>query len=139
MAFDSEPDIKTVYRDRMIRLRDFLAVLPDEKFNMSRYSSVDFVEHTCRTPACIAGWTPVVFNERTLTQGEKNILDPYAVRDYLGLTTEQAVALFRSGMPVELYRWTTRDAVRVIDQFLATGVIDWDAARVAQKEVAHAL
>lgn len=139
MAYDSTDAPADVHaRERLMRLRDFLAELPPEKFDMGDYivpgdddeSDIDIYSvpikqavDVCGTAACIAGWAQVLFNP-TESQDEE------LARVALGLTEEEGQALFcpwtTEGSSVDRSEdLTLTQAVRVIDHLLATGDVDW--------------
>lgn len=127
MAYDAQPSAEVTARDRMIQLRDFLAKLPDERFNMMWWSvnaedarQFTHVRHAnyCGTICCIGGWTEALFPE-------------HAARDTLGLTDQEAYDLFYPEHLRDEAEWqsvTPAQAVAVLDNYLATGEIDWGAA-----------
>ncbi len=111
MAFDAETTERTVTRDRVMRLRDFMAVLPPEQFDMRR-APLDYED--CGTPACMLGWARRIFK----------MVDPD-----LGLTHRQHHDLFQprgwqKAVPNDP-RFPPTQAVAVLDHYLATGEIDW--------------
>ena len=119
MPFDSEPAIEVTTRDRLIRLRDFLAGLPKFQFNMATYAL-----NECGTPACIAGWAGRIFSTR-ITQAEGY--------EILGLNEEQAWDLFLPGNQLNLIgrfynEITLGHAVKVLDHLIETGEVDWHVA-----------
>lgn len=130
MPFDSEPSVEVTARANVMRVRDFLDRLPDEQFNMDDYLVWDGPENlysmpigravnVCGTAACIAGWTQVIFDP-------DRELDDDLARVALGLTHPQAEALF---MPSgDRDKLTRKQAVTVLDHYLATGEIDWSVA-----------
>lgn len=131
MPFDATPDAQVTARDRVIRLRDFLAELPDERFDMGTWGAYDVgtkkLQHDCGTAACIGGWAERLFGRATD--------EPEAACASLGLDPCQGEALFyppghNSG------RYTKARAVAVLDHLLATsdpgtvnGVVDWSVAK----------
>lgn len=114
MPFDSaDAPVEIVGRDRMIRLRDLLAKLPPEKFDMGTVGDRD-----CGTPACISGWAQRLFSQ---FDGDMGAM--------LGLSPRQVDALFcpkgwTSAKPNDP-RFPVSGAVKVLDHYLATGKIDW--------------
>lgn len=135
MPFDSAPDAEVTARDRVIRLRDFLARLPDPQFDMSDYLNwkvgpnryhmpIGLAVKECGTAACIAGWAQVLFDP-TAKQ------DEWIAQKLLGLSEEAADALFRPrqlGYYGDSDVYTLARAVAVLDNYLATGLIDWSVA-----------
>jgi hypothetical protein len=118
MPFDAEPSVEVTARDRMIRLRDFLAKLPPENFDMAVVGS-----DRCDTPACISGWAQRLFPQRELV----------GMREMLGLSERQTDALFcpagwASAKPNDP-RFPVAGAVKVLDHYLATGKIKWSVGR----------
>jgi hypothetical protein len=115
MPFDADPPAEMTARDRMIRLRDFLATLPDKQFNMGVWSR----QLSCGTAACIGGWAEhLIFGEIDSERSERTVAAA------LGLSREQESELFYP----DSYNRTTAEAVRVLDYYLATGEIRWDVA-----------
>jgi hypothetical protein len=111
--------------ERLVWLRDFLARLPAENFDMGDFGPARrwkpaeyYLEHRCRTPACIAGWASVLFGGRV---GE----DPGDVAErVLRLNGDDADDLFLGYDHHTTY--TPADAVKVLDHLLATGEVRWD-------------
>ena len=143
MPFDGDPKLYATVlppipvpadtpHGRLIQLRDFLAALPDSRFNMdywcediSAWDQADLMEETggrpqCGTIACIGGWADVLAgvrrNEGTTVQtGERLGLDQWRAHD-----------LFHPG-PLQV-PWGTipvARAVRVLDHLIETGEVDW--------------
>lgn len=119
MAYDAETTERTVTRDRVMRLRDFLKTLPDERFDMSQWGY--HRTHTCETAACIGGWANILFEEDFGQYHETGAL--------LGLNFDEACALFEPDGWIDDKRFTTDQAVAVLDHYLAHGVIDWSVAK----------
>lgn len=114
MPFDST---ETTARDRLKILRDHIAGLSPEKFDMS--------EWRCGTAACIGGWTETLFAKKRL--GES------AVGALIGLNPDQSEALFYPDLPdpdgdARAWNATPAEAVKVLDHLLATGEVDWRVA-----------
>jgi len=131
MPFDAAPPAEVTARDRVIRLRDFLDALPDERFDMddylvwnkcdgpSRYNMpIGKAVNICGTAACIAGWAQALFDPDTPQD------EDIAAR-LLGLNSTQASALF---IPDSRGVLTRAQAVATLDHYLATGEIDWAKA-----------
>jgi hypothetical protein len=137
MAFDAAPAAEVTARDRLIRLRDFLAELPEDRFAMWAVGEVDYQTHECLTPACMCGWAQALFYDGYVTPGQ--------VAADLGLTPFQGAILFRlicspglESMSVldprfDKDSWAIRasrdEAVQVLDHLLSTGCVDWGVAR----------
>jgi hypothetical protein len=116
MPFDATPDAEVTARDRMIRLRDTIAGLPDDLFDMRHWH--------CGSAACIGGWVENLFFKRTVSESTAG--------EIIGLSLEQADDLFYPppGIVPEGYGGITRaHAVAVLDHYLATGEIDWSAPK----------
>lgn len=152
MAYDAEHFIATVTkpidyraitepRERLVALSAFLRGLSPERFDMGYFSSVvgdpegEYISATqirtdCGTTACIAGWAVALFtvNERADGSG--------LAKNMLGLTDQQAGTLFYANSTaydddeeaVAYWDATPTQAANVIDNYLATGVIDWGKA-----------
>lgn len=101
------------------RVRDHIAALPADQFNMRRFTS------ECGTAHCIAGWAGVLFG----TPGEFH--GSSFGREALGLDEETALDLFYCGDGAEgdeAWNSTPQQAVRVLDHLIATGEVDWSVA-----------
>jgi hypothetical protein len=133
MPYDAASSPEVTARDRMIRLRDFLAALPDGRFAMSTTGIANYETHECSSAACMCGWAQALFYDRYRT--------PEEVGADMGLTLDQSARLFRlpsiAGMSLSdprfapdmwAIRATRSQAVRVLDHYLATGQIDWRMA-----------
>lgn len=116
-------------RERLVILRNFIAALPDERFDMSTWHQ----RKDCGTCACIGGWAAVLFGLNDVGGGPT--ISPAEVAEYLGLSVPNAFRLFYP--PVTIHRWgkalkpykaTHKEAVKVIDHYLATGEVSWSAA-----------
>lgn len=136
MACDAEPSVEVAARDRLIRLRDFLAELSDEQFNIEHlWSNRDGSEAKfgCGSAACIAGWTCTLF------AAEIGELHPDAIdaQTVLGINDDQGDLLFLPGLDdgdfnPSFREWpqiyTRAGAVVVLDHLIATGKVDWSVA-----------
>lgn len=116
------------------RVRDHIASLPPERFDMTVYGGHvtedgDVVEDLradvsdCGTVACICGWTVAIFGV-----GE-GLDDQSAACEVLGLTEMQGDLLF---IPDPRNGRTSADAARVLDHLIATGEVDWSVAAGAE-------
>lgn len=129
MAFDSEtfnkPEVTA--RDRLVMLRDFLATLPDEKFDMGDCGSELWTHPDCGSPACIGGWARILYLPR-----HERYLDLREVGDrYLDLDAIKATDLFFPNGDNWLdgaVNATAVQAARVLDHLLNTGNVDWAVA-----------
>ena len=108
---------------RVTQLRDFLATLPPSSFDMSIWGTYE----SCNTAVCIGGWAVRLFNLKQpplrglfvkLIAGEK------LVADHLGLTEDQADALFYPPNYKDHY-YPLQQAVAVLDHLIETGEVDW--------------
>lgn len=118
--------------ERLKLLRDFISIVPKEKFNMDFWcatidengeltstirgpTSSEEMLHTCGTVACLGGWTEVLFD---------NHVDFGSAHRLLGLTEEQGNSLFH---PDGGAWWaiTREDAVSTIDRLIETGDVVW--------------
>lgn len=126
-----DPKSITDPRERVAYLRDHIAKLPRERFDMAVYSmGADYddgdvrgpqVLHDCNTRACLCGWTVALFAIDAATDDEG------AAASALGLDEDEWRALF---IPRHKDRGQieNREAVAVLDHYLATGKIDWSVA-----------
>lgn len=135
VPFDSQAPAEVTARDRMIRLRDFLAALPDERFNMldlmidengdpagDNQSPAVFLSR-CGTAACVAGWSNYLYRAQDVEAG------PSAAAFDLGLNPRQRYDLFLPPRFItHSHEYTRTRAVAVLDHYLATGEIDWAVA-----------
>lgn len=126
------------------RVRDHIAALPDERFNMLSYVGVrdeaggvcdlyvdgatnaSALEGSCGTCACIAGWTLAIFAPDE-PKSDNEIADAGKILD---LTFAQARRLFEPNNHApefgRLLSGVTRsEAVAVLDRLMATGNVDW--------------
>jgi len=124
MPFDANAPVEVSARDRVIQLRNFIADLPDEKFNIARvFSAESFISHledfkACGTAACILGWAEVLFD----------IPDEFLIHNLLGLSPWEARILFMPvGYSENPEQFPRSRAVRTLDHFISTGEIDWYA------------
>ena len=55
--------MKKLYKDRLLKLANFLDTLPTKKFDFSRVVNnyTEIKSHPCGTVCCAIGWTPNVF------------------------------------------------------------------------------
>lgn len=110
MPFDAEVTAES----RLLLLRDHIAQLSDKHFDMREWD--------CGTSACIGGWIERLFK-----------LDPEGhwqdTGEAVGLTRDQASELFfMDGTSFPMEKVGRREAVAVLDHYLDTGDVDWDAA-----------
>jgi hypothetical protein len=137
MPFDASEENNA--RARLIRLRDFLAGLPAERFSMNTLGDVDGAWnpdlqaqalHGCGTAACIAGWACALYAP-AVTLFEADDVAGFV----LGLEHSLARELFYpwDSQSIEI-DWaeasliTPDQAVRVLDWLIATGQVDWAKA-----------
>lgn len=119
-------------RENIQKVRDVIAGLPPERFDMSAYcrgpglarATIGGAVHVCGTAACIAGWTAAIFKPRTRLVDDPNGDDRlfFTAASLLGLDEADAHRLF---IPCDLCGRTTTEAVRVLDHLLETGEVDW--------------
>lgn len=107
------------------RVRDHIAGLEPEQFDMGWWGDINHPQHTCDTAACIGGWTEALLSNRALESTPE-------VGALLGLDAMASAALF---YPDAIGRFvplspstTTTQAVAVLDHLLATGEVDWSVA-----------
>lgn len=123
MPFDAatyarDPLTITDPRERLEYLRDFLRELPKERFSMAHWPDAAEL-HRCGTAACIGGWADAIWG-RTTTNDEAG--------ERLGLSADEAWALFYPSSDWLNTDTTIAQALRVVDHFLATGEVDWSKA-----------
>lgn len=111
MPFDAAAPAEVSARDRMIQLRDFLAELPDEKFDISLWH--------CGTAGCIGGWAETLFFGSAYSGHDES-----EVGEHIGLSVANAERLFYP-LGYRYGRHTPAQAVAVLDHYLATGEISW--------------
>lgn len=119
------------HRENIQRVRDLIAGLPPERFDMRALWSAagevapDYgktpaaLVKGCGTAACIAGWTLALLKPRT--KG----LDSNDAGNLLGLNEEEADLLFMPPGFMDEARFTQAMAVRTLDHLLATGEVAW--------------
>jgi hypothetical protein len=118
--------------DNIKTLRAHIAGLPEERFNMAQWSArqsgnVDYTVPEdlltdCGTAGCIGGWACALAGTReTRKFNSTEIMD--TARNYLGLTHEQAAALF---LPDRLDGRTRAEAIAVLDTLIKTGQPHWE-------------
>jgi hypothetical protein len=97
--------------DNLTKVRDFVASLPPERFNMVWWRNGNLM-HDCGTCGCIGGWTDALFP------------DSFRAGITLGLTNEQEDALF---YPPEFceHSTTIEQAVHAINTLIETGMPEW--------------
>jgi hypothetical protein len=114
--------------ERVTVLRNFLASLPEERFNMVAWStgfdewSADKRINECGTVACIAGWAT-----HLARPAYKDLLKTrfsQRAKTWLKLTADQADAMFVPSGFVNGYT-TSAQAVAMLDNFLANGEVKW--------------
>lgn len=104
-------------RENIQKVRDVIAALPPELFNMKYFGK----QSECGTVACIAGWTVDVL-------GRGIGWMPTIAQRHFGISNDQATELFwvghrDAGHPY--WKATNAQAVRVLDHLLETGEVDW--------------
>ena len=113
---------------RISVLRDFLAQLPPEQFDMTSRSVYlewpDRIVHKDGSAVCLAGWAERLF-------GRPHDSDD-VVAAHLGLSPEQGQALF---YPPNFFtvRRTRSEAIQTLDHLMATGEIAWPDASAPSK------
>lgn len=126
MPFDSMPEAEVTARDRVIMLRDHLAQLPAAQFDYREWSR----ESEYGTVACVAGWQGILMGDRAPRFCDE---DDRAAHEAWQTRMAASLGLSGRGVPLfELGGYTRRspaEAVAVLDHYLATGKIDWEAAK----------
>lgn len=114
------------------KVRDLIASLPPERFNMRRLASrsrgrelrdVRRIQHSCGTAACIAGWTNAIFcpeNKNADTREASIALGLYYIDHMLFMPFGYFDGPVSKATPAQ--------AVAVLDRLLETGGVDWDWA-----------
>ena len=122
-------------KENLIKMRDFLKKLPEEKFNMS-----DWVEHKdCGTVACIAGWGEILFDkEKEIEAAKAKYIEEKPQWRYdapmvaytsvigegvFGLSKVDARDLF---VPAYTERRTKDEAVEVLTDLIETEEVYWE-------------
>jgi hypothetical protein len=100
---------------RLKKLRDFLATLPEEKFDMETWG-----RPICNSPRCIAGWAAWYFKIKgayfpNLPHG----FDETKVSAFFELEDS---SLF---LPETLEGRTMGEALQVLDHLIETGEVSW--------------
>lgn len=121
-------------REKIQELRDHIAKLPPEQFDMRQWRDYN----DCGTVACIAGWAVEI--NKSLFVGEYVPRSDIrgAARMVLQLSDLQAVRLFTpmesshigvqnnpGAIQCDMQDVTTAQAVKVLDNLLLTGEVDW--------------
>lgn len=96
--------------DNVVRLRDFIAELPAHQFDMTVWA----VSHDCGTVGCIGGWGCQLFST-----------DADGIEKVLGLTEEEANALFCPPDYSHPGRYTQAMAVETLTRLAETGEVSW--------------
>ena len=109
-------------RERILKVADFLEALPPERFDPDfwfKYQGPSIPnertyvrDHPCGTAACIGGWTEILFDPEGNGDAE----------DLLGLTTEQADALF---FDIVEHDPSPAQAAAVLRRLAETGEVVW--------------
>lgn len=135
-----DPKSITDPRERVAYLRDFLRALPPERFSMqawgqNEHGPVSSVEEmsACGTRGCICGWAHVLFSAKGQFLGDTSLAGVL-----LGVSYSEEQQLFEPTAPefgaVPGYDGpifidaTSAQAANVLDNYLATGQIDWSVA-----------
>lgn len=126
MAFDAtDAPAEVQVRERLMRLRNFLADLPTKKFCMD-YRSDEADVDSCDTVCCAGGWGAILFRESL-----NGCHNSKSVGHHIGLSEPQAFNLFWPfGQDLENADgdWgdvTPTQFVRVLDHLIAIGEVDW--------------
>lgn len=117
------------------RVRDHIAGLPPEQFDMSWWAGNPTVQaniqpadllHNCGTCGCIGGWTEALLFPRLGADWPER--GDYEIGGALGLSDAQSDELF---YPSGIGNWKSisiQKAVAVLDHLMATGNVDWSVA-----------
>ena len=105
-------------------------------FNMgdwfNRINGTDYSNHGCKTVACIGGWANVLqistaeddySREKSLPE---SIWDTELAREWLGLSEEQAKALFYPAGYIDPLIYSLPRAVAALRHLVATGEVNWN-------------
>lgn len=117
------------------RVRDVIAGLPDERFDMRDLyrkngeethptsAGAGSLVRECNTAACIAGWTVAL-----LAPEEARAADAVTAMYLLGLDERQRGALFMPPGYHQAGRYSRAQAVAVLDHLIETGEVSWSDA-----------
>ena len=123
--------------ERILKLRDFIAALPPERFNINSWAdlttsgasgdvtvTVERLKHDCGTCACIGGWSQVLFNPNPKFDVDMTSSDDIAAQ--LGIDYNNAFYLTNPSV-----NWgdVTQDvAVEVLTLLAETGEVRYKEA-----------
>lgn len=118
-----DPKSITDPRERVACLRDFLRELPAERFDMREVGHwSEAGTGSCGSAACIGGWARAIFGRSD--NGSVGGID-WVGPNRLGLSEGQTTQLF---YPFGHFDANPAQAANVLDNYLATGRIDWSVA-----------
>lgn len=81
------------------------------------------MKNWCGTTCCIAGWTNILIpDDETAAEGEHDL---FSAKRKLGLTREQALALFSPALNIRYSEVTPQQAAEVLLRLADTGRVDW--------------
>ena len=112
-------------------------------FKMRNYTHGN--ERSCRTPACIAGWTIALGHDNPADVWGEKIFD--VARELLGISFSEGVQLFMPMGTVASYIITDREsrahislarAAAVLRHLAYTGIVDWSIRPEERAEVESA-
>lgn len=127
-------------KERILALADLIEVQPHTTFEAEIGFSMDNWSHSCGTPSCIAGWACAM--EKPIDARPISERSLWHARDYLGLSAEQADALFEPDLRDDEQRedndhlavtdlWdaiTPSQAADTLRRLAETGEVVWSAA-----------
>lgn len=122
-----------MHLENLKRVRDAIANVPDEAFDMANYATKSL--HPCGTAACIAGHTLLQAGAIANIDDDDNLVNftldgkriyPFeAAAEYLQLTyTEANYVFFGQFTETPMYDITREQALDYLDLVLKNGIID---------------
>jgi hypothetical protein len=84
------------------------------KFNMKNW---------CGTACCIAGWTNILIGDNG--NSPKDVHELFSAERKLGLSRDQALALFSPALNIPYSKVTPQQAAEVLVRLADTGKVDW--------------
>lgn len=91
------------------------------RFNMKNW---------CGTACCIAGWTNILIGDAEGAQKDEHEL--FSAERKLGLSRDQALALFSPALNVPYSEVTPQQAADVLMRLVDTGKVDWGKLKKPQ-------
>lgn len=123
--------MKALTKQRLLKVADAVEAAPPDRFNMGTWLTIRGKEtfpesprlaqklnNSCGTAGCIAGWTVAVFPRAGKPDAGRDYNISHHAERILGLSDEEASALFLSG-----FQMNNRKAAERIRRAVADGVI----------------